>query len=130
MLHLQPGQRLFISEDLIGYADKLDDDGVFPRRLDLLLYGFAYAVTNELEPAEDVQRHELIRAMYLDDDELPVSAVAQWYNRKLGRDPMDDEQELLDFTCRVGIAGVRELKEKWEGRSKSQVQRIVLASTS
>jgi hypothetical protein len=126
MLHLQPGQRLFISEDLIGYADKLDDDGVFPRRLDLLLYGFAYAVTNEFEPAEDVQRHELIRAMYLDDDELPVSAVAQWYNRKLGRDPMDDEQELLDFTCRVGIAGVRELKEKWEGRSKSQIQWAVV----
>jgi hypothetical protein len=122
MLHLQPGQRLFISEDLIGYADKLDADGVFPRRLDLLLYGFAYAVANELEPAEDVQRHELIRAMYLDDEELPVSAVAQWYNRKLGHDPLDDEQDLLDFTCRVGIAGVRKLRERWEGRSKSQIQ--------
>jgi hypothetical protein len=128
MLHLQPGQRLFISEDLIGYADKLDADGVFPRRLDLLLYGFTYAVANELEPANDVQRHELIRAMYLDDEELPVSAVAQWYNRKLGHDPLDDEQDLLDFTCRVGIAGVRALRERWEGRSKSQIQWDVIRS--
>jgi hypothetical protein len=60
--------------------------------------------------------------MYLDDDELPVSAVAQWYNRKLGREPIDDEQELLEFVCHVGIAGVRELKERWRGRSKSQIQ--------
>lgn len=130
MLHLQPGQRLFISEDLIGYADKLDADGVFPRRLDLLLYGFAYAVANELKPAENVQRHELIRAMYLDDEELPVSAVAQWYNRKLGYDPLDDEQDLLDFVCRVGIAGVRALRERWEGRSKSQIQWTIIGDAA
>jgi len=75
-----------------------------------------------MKPAEDVQRHELIRAMYLDDEELPVSAVAQWYNRKLGHDPLDDEQDLVNFTCRVGIAGVRALRERWEWRSKSQIR--------
>jgi len=64
--------------------------------------------------------------MYLDDEELPVSAVAQWYNRKLGHDPLEGEQELLDFVCRVGIAGVRELRERWEGRSKSQIQWSVI----
>jgi hypothetical protein len=127
MIHLKPGQRLFISKDLMGYADKLDEDGVFPKRLDLLLYGFSYAVTNELPPDEDVSRQELLRAMYLDDAELPVSAVAQWYAKKLDH-PLDDESDLLDFICRVGIAGVRELKEKWEGRSKAQIRWSIITS--
>jgi hypothetical protein len=40
----------------------------------------------------------------------------------LDRDVPEDEHELLDFICRVGIAGVRALRERWEGRSKSQIQ--------
>lgn len=120
MIQLQPGQRLFISKDLMGYADKLNEDGVFQKRLDLLLYGFAYAVENELPPANDVRRQELIRVMYMGDNQLPFTAVAQWYARKLDVD-IDDEHDLLDFLCRVGISGVEALRERWEGRRKSQV---------
>jgi len=112
----------------MGYADKLDEDGVFPRRLDLLLYGFSYAVTNELLPDEDASRQELTRVTSLHDAELPISATAQWYNRKLGREPIEDEQELLDFVCRVGVAGVRKLRERWEGRSKSQIQWDIISN--
>ena len=83
-------------------------------------------MTNELPPDEDISRQELIRAMYLDDAELPVSAIAQWYAKKLDHD-VDDESDLLDFICRVGIAGVRELKEKWEGRRKAQIQWSVIS---
>jgi len=64
----------------------------------------------------------LTRAVSLGDHQLPVEAVAQWYARKLDREVPEDEHELLDFICRTGIAGVRELREKWEGRSKSQIQ--------
>lgn len=124
MVHLQGTERLFISEDLIGYADKLTEDGVFSRRLDLLLMGFSHAVTNEIPPvdASDISRHELTRAVSLDDQQLPIEAVAHWYAQKLDREVPEDEHDLLDFICRTGVAGVQELREKWEGRSKSQIQ--------
>ncbi len=122
MIHLQGTERLYISEDLIGYADKLSKDGVFPRRLDLLLLGFSYAVTNGLLPAEGARRHELTRAESLGDQKLPIEAVAHWYARKLGQDEPETEHELLDFIFRTGVAGVRALRERWEGRGKSQIQ--------
>jgi hypothetical protein len=121
MIQLQPGQRLFISKDLMGYADKLDADGVFPKRLDLLLYGFAYAIKHDLAPAQEARPQELVRVMYLGDNQLPFTAVAQWYARKIGVS-ISDEKELLDFLCRVGISGVEALRERWETRRKSQIQ--------
>jgi len=130
MIHLQGIERIFISEDLIGYADKLTEDGVFPRRLDLLVLGFSYAVTEEIPPADDFDRHELVRAVSLGDQKLPVEAVAQWYAQKLDREVPRDEHDLLDFICRTGIAGVRKLQEKWEGRSKSQIQWDIIRGKS
>jgi len=130
MIHLQGTERLFISEDLIGYADKLTKDGVFPRRLDLLLLGFSHAVTNEIPPADskDVTRHELTRAVSLGEQQLPVEAVAHWYGRKLDRDAPEEEHELLDLICRTGIAGVQRLRERWESRSKQQIQMDIIRS--
>jgi len=128
MVHLQGTERLFISEDLIGYADKLTEDGVFSRRLDLLLMGFSHAVTNEIPPVDagEITRHELTRAVSLGDQQLPIEAVAHWYAQKLDREVPEDEHDLLDFICRTGIAGVQELREKWSGRSKSQIQWDIL----
>lgn len=122
MIHLQSDQRLSISEDLIGFADRLTTEGTVPRRVDLLLLGFSYAVNNQLRPAEDTKRHELIRVSGLGDAQLVVEAVAQWHARALDLSELADASELLDFIIRVGVAGVRALKERWEGKSKSQIQ--------
>ena len=122
MIHLQSDQRLFISEDLIGFSDRLSNEGTVPRRLDLLLLGFSYAVNNQLPPAEDAKRHELTRVASLGEAQLAVEAVAQWYARALSLPEFADEGELLDFIIRVGVAGVRILRERWEGKSKSQIQ--------
>jgi len=132
MVHLQGTERLFISEDLIGYADKLTEDGVFSRRLDLLLMGFSHAVTNEIPPvdADEITRHELTRAVSLGNQQLPIEAVAHWYAQKLDREVPEDEHDLLDFICRTGIAGVRKLQEKWEGRSKSQIQWSIIKKSN
>jgi hypothetical protein len=130
MIHLQGTERLFISEDLIGYADKLTEDGVFSRRLDLLLMGFSHAVTNEIPPvdANEITRHELTRAVSLGDQQLPIEAVAHWYAQKLNCEVPENEHDLLDFICRTAIAGVLELREQWEGRSKSQIQWDILTT--
>ena len=122
MLRLKGSENLFFSKDLIGYADKLTEEGVVPRRVDLLLLGFSYAVANNLPPADKVKRHDLIRAYGIDNERLAIEAVAHWYARELGRDELKNESKLLDFICRVGIAGLRELQKRWEQKSKSQIQ--------
>lgn len=128
MVHLQGTERLFINEDLIGYADKLTEDGVFSRRIDLLLMGFSHAVTNEIPPVEnsEITRHELTEAVALGKQQLPIEAVAHWYAQKLHRELPGTGLELRDFICLTGIAGVHELRDRWEGRSKSQIQWSIL----
>lgn len=122
MVHLPGTERLYISEDLIGFADKLTNDGVFPRRLDLLPLGFSHVVMEGLPPAEEATRRELMRAVSLQDQQLPIEAVAHWYARELGQDAPESEGELWassaapeSLACALcGSAGKR--------RGKSQIQ--------
>ena len=122
MLHLQSNQRLYISEDLLGYVDKLIDDGTIPYVVDFLKLGFAYAVTNELPPATKFSRHEITdNTDILGKAKHVMEATSQWYARKLEWDTLEDSTELLRFTCNTGIAGGRRLKDEWRTRSKTQV---------
>lgn len=129
MIKLDPTKKFFISEDLIGYADKLIKEGTFRRRVDLLLVGFSYAVNNQISPADDYQRHELIYVNNLKEMLLPVEATANWYSRDLGYQ-LEDDGQLLEFICAVGIAGTRVLQDRWRERRKSQIQFDVLAQIS
>lgn len=124
MLHLNPSHKMFISEDLIGYADQLDQDRVFPRRIDLLLLGFSYAVNNNIPPVTNFKRHELHYTSGIDDDtRLAVEVVAQWHAQELGiAEKIDSDRRLLEFICALGIAGIRELRQRWEGKRRSQIQ--------
>lgn len=125
MIKFEPSRQFYISKDLLGYADKLIQEGTFRRRVDLLLLGFAFAVRNEIVPAEEYQRHDLIYVNNLKKMLLPVEVAGNWYARQLGY-ILKNDKELLDFVCAVGIAGTRELKERWSERRKSQIQWDIL----
>ncbi len=123
MIKLRETDRLYLSPETIGYSDKLKEEGTFSRRVDLLTLGFAYAVRNNFEPAQDIKkREELIAAGSIDEDlRLAIESTATWYSRQRKWELPDSERKLLDFICRLGISGVRALKERWEGKTKSQI---------
>ena len=128
MLHLQPSDRLFISEDLTGFSDKIVNQGTLSRRIDLVFLGFSYAVNNRLEPAEDYKRHQLIQVASIDSDTLlALESVAHWYAKELQLDGIDNEASLLEFICALGINGVRALRDRWKNKSKSQIQFDILS---
>lgn len=130
MLHLQPSDRLFISEDLTGFSDEIVNQGTLSRRIDLVFLGFSYAVNKRLEPAEDYKRHQLIQVASIDADTLlAFEAVAHWYAKELQLDSIDNEANLLEFICSLGITGVRALRERWKNKSKSQIQFDILNVT-
>ena len=126
MLHLQSNQRLYISEDLRGYVDKLIDDGTIPYAVDFLQLGFAHAVRKELEPVTEFNRHTITTNTDLLGNAKPVvEAVAQWYARKISHD-LSNEDDLLELICLTSVAGGRSLKEHWNNRRKEQVQSIII----
>jgi len=129
MIHLQSSQRLYISEDLRGYIDKLIDDGIIPYAVDFLQLGFAYAVQEKLEPAAEFEHHTITaNTDILGEAKAVIESVAQWYARENGFEKPEDSASLLTLICNLSISGGRALQERWASRSKSQVQRDIATS--
>lgn len=129
MIHLRSNQRLYISEDLRGYVDKLIEDGTIPYAVDFLQLGFAYAVKEELDPATEFDRHTITtNTNILGDAKVVIESVAQWYARKNEVEEPEDSDSLLALICDISISGGRALQERWASRSKSQVQRDIATS--
>ncbi|MFB6278071.1 MAG: hypothetical protein ABEK75_01050 [Salinibacter sp.] len=126
MIHLQSNQRLYISEDLRGYAKKLKGEGTIVNAVDFLQLGFARAVNEELDPAEDFSRHELTDIYTLGSAQIVLEATAQWYARESGFGKLRNSSELLRFICNLGISGGRVLHENWNVRSKSQIRQHII----
>jgi len=127
MIHLEPNDRLFISEDLIGFADEITKQGTVPRRIDLMFLGFGYAIANKLALPTDVKKHQLIQVAAIDKDTLlATEAVAQWYAKEIELGEVKDEKALLDLICFIGIAGIRALQDRWKNKGKSQIQFDIL----
>jgi hypothetical protein len=130
MIHLQSNQRLYISEDLRGYVDKLMNDGTIPYAVDFLQLGFAHAVREELEPATEFDRHTITtNTDILGNSKLVIEAVAQWYARSKKIEQLEESSELLRFICDLGASGGRELRDRWSSRSKSQIQSYIIDKT-
>lgn len=127
MIHLQSNQRLYISEDLRGYVDKLIDDGTVPYAVDFLQLGFAHAVRDGMRPATEFDRHTITtNTDILGNAKLMLEAVAQWYARENELEELENSSELLRFICDLGISGGRALHDQWSGRSKSQIQQYIV----
>lgn len=123
MIHLQSNQRLYISEDLRGYVDKLIDNGTIPYAVDFLKLGFAHAVREELKPATGFDRHTITtNTDILGNGKLVIEGIAQWYAREIEPATLEDSDELLRFVCNTGISGGRALQDKWKSKRKSQIQ--------
>lgn len=126
MVHLENKQRLYISEDLRGYVDKLIDDGTIPYAVDFLQLGFAYAVQEEMEPATDFDRHTITTNTDILGNAKPmIEATAQWYAREIDLNKPTNSDELLRLICTLGVTGARRLRETWGSRTKSQIQRHI-----
>jgi len=126
MIHLRSNQRLYISEDLRGYVDKLIDDGTIPYAVDFLQLGFAYAVREEMEPATEFDRHTITtNTDILGNAKILVEAVAQWYARESEFVKIENSEDLLAFICDMGVSGGGRLEKQWSVKSKSQIQKEI-----
>lgn len=126
MIRLSSSQRFFISEDLMGFLDTLMNDGVFQRRVDFLMLGYSYAITHQLAPAENYTRNVVTTILTREDMKLLLEAMTHWYLEDIGYPPVENEKQLLERICELGIAGCRELRNQWEQKSPSQIEWDIL----
>jgi hypothetical protein len=130
MIHLKSNQRLYISKDLRGYVDKLISDGTVPYAVDFLKLGFAYAVREELAPADSFQRHEITASTdILGSSRVVIEAIGHHYARETEKLQLRNSSDLLELICDIAISGGQQLRSRWEARRKSQVQQDIINLT-
>jgi len=128
MIKFADQDRFFISEDLMGFADKQVEEKIFETRVDFLLYGAAYAIKNNLPPANSFQRHDLgMRPSSLPEEfrslfELIVPTYCEDMSLPIPSEP----KEFINVVCCLGIEGAKELRDQWKSMSRSQILNYIL----
>ena len=128
MIRFAHKDRFFISEDLMGFADRQVEEKVFETRVDLLLYGAAYSIRNNLSPAESFQRHDLGMSPSSLSEEFRTSfeLIVPAYCEDMSESVPSDAKELMNIVCCLGIEGARKLAEDWKAMSRSQILNYIL----
>ncbi len=122
MIKFSEQDRFFISEELIGQADKLVEEKTFETRVDFLLYGAAYAISNNLLPATGFKRHPLGQILSSLPSDLKISfemVISKYCEEKSIAIP-SEPKELMNTVCCLGIEGARKLSDIWKTMSRSQ----------
>ena len=122
MIKFAEQDRFFISEDLMGLADKLVEEKTFETRVDFLLYAAAYAIRNDLSPAIDFKRHDLgMRASSLPSNlKISFEIIIPKYCEDKSISIPSDPKGLMNTVCCLGVEGARKLSDIWETMSRSQ----------
>ena len=128
MIKFADQDRFFISEDLMGFVDKLVEEKIFETRVDLLLFGAAYAIKNNLPPAKTFQRHDLgMRPSSLPEEFRSLfELITPTYCEDISIVTPSEPKELMNVVCCLGIEGAKRLSKNWKGMSRSQILNSVI----
>jgi len=131
MIKFADQDRFFISEDLMGFADKHVEEKIFETRVDLLLYGAAYAIKNNLSPAKSFQKHDLgMRPSSLPEEfRAAFELTIPTYCEDMSLPVPSEGKDLMNVVCCLGIEGTRKLFENWKAMSRSQILNSILCSS-
>lgn len=122
MIKFAEQDRFFISEDLMGLADKLVEEKTFETRVDFLLYGAAYAISNNILPTTDFKRHYLgmILSSLPSDLKISFEMVIPKYCEEKSITIPSEPKDLMNTVCCLGVEGARKLSDIWKTMSRSQ----------
>ncbi len=108
-----------------GYLDYLKQNRVFARAVDAYAFAAAYALKHckEIPPASRGKRHDLVEVFRLDNDvRLALEAGVHTVLKRNGKPEPKDSREVLDIVTQYAEAGLKLLKEKWQGKTGLQIQ--------
>jgi hypothetical protein len=108
-----------------GYLKVLKNNGAFSRMVDAYLFAAAYAMKNNIDifPIPPAGRQDLINIGIVEDDvRLGLEAGIQAICKRNGLSEPADSREVLEILSQYAEAGLKILKQRWEGKIGIQIQ--------
>lgn len=107
-----------------GYLEVLKNNGAFSRMIDAFVFAASYAMKHNLEilPLPS-GRSELVSLSLIDEDiRLALEASIHIIRQRRGESSPSDSRELLDILTQYAEAGLKTLKQRWDGKVGIQIQ--------
>lgn len=128
MQRIEPSLPLRPTLEAKGYLEYLKKQGIFPRMVDGYVFAAAFAMEQDLPilPLSEQERQELVIFGILDEDvrlalEIGVHILCQRRQVILP----SSGKEALEIVSQYGEAGLKTLKEQWQGQKKPQIQKNI-----
>jgi hypothetical protein len=122
---IEPSATIRPTIEAKGFLSYLKDQGIFNRMIDAYLFAAAYGIKNDLEitPLVGSKREDLVMFGIVEEDvRLAIEAGLQIIRKRNGFFDEIDGKEALELLSQYAEAGLRVLKDRWNGRVKGQIQ--------
>jgi hypothetical protein len=125
MKRIDPTATIRPTPEANGYLKVLKNNGAFSRMVDAYLFAAAYAIKNNVDVASipSQGRQDLINIGIVDDDvRLSLEAGIHAICKRNGRSEPTDSREVMEILTQYAEAGLKLLKQRWEGKVGIQIQ--------
>jgi len=125
MKHIDPQATIRPTPQAKGYLDALKKNSAFGRMVDAYVFAAAYALKNnvEISPVPARGREDLVYMGIVDEDvRLALEAGVHTVLKRNGKPEPKDSREVLDIVTQYAEAGLKLLKERWQGKTGVQIQ--------
>jgi len=125
MKHIDAQATIRPTPEAKGYLDALKNNGAFGRMADAYVFAAAYALKNNVEISSVPLRgrQDLVYMGIVDENvRLALEAGVYTVLKRNGKPEPKDSREVLDIVTQYAEAGLKLLKERWQGKTGLQIQ--------
>ncbi|NJK50579.1 hypothetical protein HC931_22870 [Candidatus Gracilibacteria bacterium] len=125
MKRIDPTATIRPTPEANGYLKVLKNNGAFSRMVDAYIFAAAYAIKNNLDifPIPSAGRQDLINIGIVEDDvRLGLEAGVHAICKRNNRPEPTDSREVLEILSQYAEAGLKILKQRWDGKVGIQIQ--------
>ena len=125
MQRIDASLKIYASETSRNYLQVLKDNKTFERMVDAYLFAAAFAIKEDLSiyGINLSNRQDLINISQIEPEViLALTAGIYIICKKNSYAQPSDGKEVLDKICQYAEVGLRELKERWQGKVSNQIQ--------
>ncbi|CCI17046.1 conserved hypothetical protein [Microcystis aeruginosa PCC 9807] len=125
MQRIDASLKIYASETSRNYLQVLKDNKTFERMVDAYLFAAAFAIKQDLSiyGINLSNRQDLINISQIEPEVVLALTAGIYIICKKNSYPQPrDGKEVLDKICQYAEVGLRELKERWQGKVSNQIQ--------
>jgi hypothetical protein len=125
MKQIDPTATIRPTPEANGYLKVLKNNGAFSRMVDAYIFAAAYAMKNNIDvsPIPSAGRQDLINIGIVEDDvRLGLEAGVHAICKRNNRPEPTDSREVLEILSQYAEAGLKILKQRWDGKVGIQIQ--------